>query len=85
MAAKKKTQKPAPAKQTPAKQKVEKKILPAEIKAMNKKLTEKNKFLQELRAQKKSGKDVKKEIKEALKFLKENRAKKQERIKELKL
>lgn len=57
--------------------------LPAEIKAMNKKLTEKNKYLQELREKKRAGKDVKEEITKTSKYLNENREKKKERMREL--
>ena len=58
--------------------KAPKKEIPAEVKALNKKLTAKNIELQELRAQKKKGKDVKAEIKKALAYLKENRQKKKD-------
>jgi len=65
---------------TPAKAKS---VLPPEIKTMNKKLTETNNYLTELRDMKQEGKDVKEPITKALKSLKEGREAKKAKMTEL--
>lgn len=57
--------------------------LPVEIKAINKRLTEKQKLLNQLRLDKKAGKDVASEITKALKYLEDNRQKKKDLLKTL--
>lgn len=55
--------------------------LSPEVKALNKRLGQKNQELKELRQRKKQGEDVRKEIKNALAYLAENREKKRALVK----